>query len=327
MRRERVFIDRTNPLDLYDDLELVERFRFDRQTILQITDLLQEDLESSTLRNHAIPPVMKVFIALRFYASGSFQNIIADTFNIDQATVSRTIHSVSNALVRRAPKFIKFPSGQVIEENKVKFYAVANFPNVLGLIDGTHVRIIAPSQHEEQFVNRKCYHSINVQVIVNSDSQFINIVAKWPGSSHDSRVLKESRVFMQLEQSNHGAYLLGDSGYPCKKFLLTPYLYPQTRQEIRFNRSHKVTRCAVERTIGQWKRRFHCLYSEIRLSPATTCKVIISCGVLHNIAKKNNIPLNGDDLDDVLDDDMEEVENGMGRNGFHIRKSVTELHF
>ncbi|CAC5410350.1 HARBI1 [Mytilus coruscus] len=182
MRRERVFRDRTNPLDLYDDLELVERFRFDRQTILQIADLLQEDLESSTLRNHAIPPVMKVLIALICYASVSFQNIIADTFNIDQSTVSRTIHSDSNALVRRAPKFIKFPSGHVIEENKVKFYAVANFPNVLGLIDRTHVRIIAPSQHEEQFVNWKGYHSINVQVIVNANSQFINIVAKWPGS-------------------------------------------------------------------------------------------------------------------------------------------------
>ncbi|CAC5403276.1 HARBI1 [Mytilus coruscus] len=186
MRREHVFRDRTNPLDLYDDLELVKRFRFDRQTILQIADLLQEDLESSTLRNHAIPPVMKVLIALRFYASGSFQNIIADTFNIDQSTFSRTTHSVSNALVRRAHKFIKFPSGHVIKENKVKFYAVANFfPNVLELIDGTHVRIIAPLQHEEQFVNRKGYHSIIVQVIVNADSQFINIVAKWPGSSHD----------------------------------------------------------------------------------------------------------------------------------------------
>jgi hypothetical protein len=38
------------------------------------------------------------------------------------------------------------------------------------------VRIIAPSQHEDQFVNRKGYHSINVQVVVNADSQFINIV-------------------------------------------------------------------------------------------------------------------------------------------------------
>ena len=177
------------------------------------------------------------------FASGSFQIIIADTFNVDQSTVSRAVHSVCNTLVRRSHMFIKFPTAQGIEENKRKFYDIGNFPNIFGLIDGTHVRIIAPSQHEDQFVNRKGYHSINVQVVVNADSQFINIVAKWPGISHDPRVLKESAIFRHLEQSNIDGYLLRDSGYPCKKFLLTPYLQRQSRQEIRYNRSHKVTVC------------------------------------------------------------------------------------
>ena len=40
MRRERIFRNRTNPLEIYDDLELFERFRFDRRTILQIVQLL-----------------------------------------------------------------------------------------------------------------------------------------------------------------------------------------------------------------------------------------------------------------------------------------------
>jgi hypothetical protein len=68
MRRERIFRDRTNPLEIYDDLELIERFRFDRGTILQITQLLQDDLESSNFRNKAIPPLFKVLISLRFFA-------------------------------------------------------------------------------------------------------------------------------------------------------------------------------------------------------------------------------------------------------------------
>jgi hypothetical protein len=66
------------------------------------------------------------------------------------------------------------PIAQGIQENKRKFYDIGNFPNIFGLIDGTYVRIIAPSQHEDQFVNRKEYHSINVQVEVNADSRFIN---------------------------------------------------------------------------------------------------------------------------------------------------------
>jgi hypothetical protein len=70
-----------------------------RRAILQITQLLQDDLESSTFRNKAL---IKVLISLRFFASGSFQIIIADTFNVDKYTVSRPVHSVCNALVRRS---------------------------------------------------------------------------------------------------------------------------------------------------------------------------------------------------------------------------------
>ena len=49
--------------------------------------------------------------------------------------------------------------------------------------------------------------------------------------------------------------------------------------------------------------------------------------MLHNIAKTNNIPLNDDEDDDNLDDDMEEVDNRVGGIGFALRKTVTELHF
>ena len=53
LRRERVFRDRTQPLDIYDDFELIGKYRFDRQSIMMICDMLQDDLESSTFRNRA----------------------------------------------------------------------------------------------------------------------------------------------------------------------------------------------------------------------------------------------------------------------------------
>ena len=51
LRRERVFRDRIKPLDIYDDFELIDKYRFDRQSIMMKCDLLQDDLESSTVRN------------------------------------------------------------------------------------------------------------------------------------------------------------------------------------------------------------------------------------------------------------------------------------
>ncbi|CAH3044736.1 unnamed protein product, partial [Porites lobata] len=37
------------------------------------------------------------------------------------------------------------------------------FPGVVGCIDGTHVRIQAPNKNENDYVNRKGFHSINAQ--------------------------------------------------------------------------------------------------------------------------------------------------------------------
>ena len=39
-------------------------------------------------------------------------------------------------------------------------------PSVIGCVDGSHVRIVRPMDHERTYVNRKVFHSINVQVIL-----------------------------------------------------------------------------------------------------------------------------------------------------------------
>jgi hypothetical protein len=57
------------------------------------------------------------------------------------------------------------------------FYTIARFPGVVGAIDGTHVQIIAPSEYENEYVNRHHYHSINTQVIFDAFYTFLDVVA------------------------------------------------------------------------------------------------------------------------------------------------------
>ena len=45
---------------------------------------------------------------------------------------------------------------------------------------------IAPTENEEIYVNRKNYHSINVQLMCESDMRIANAVIKYPGNVHDS---------------------------------------------------------------------------------------------------------------------------------------------
>lgn len=165
------------------------------------------------------------------------------------------------------------------------FFNIAGFPNVIGAIDGTHIGIQAPSTHEPLFVNRKGYHSINVQAICDAKLRVLNCVARWPGSTHDSRILLNSQIHDAFERGELQGVLLGDSGYPLKPWLLTPFLNPVTAAQTLYNTAHAKTRNVIERCFGVLKRRFHCLHGELKMKPERVSNIICACVVLHNLAR------------------------------------------
>ena len=97
-RRERVFRDRTQPLDLYDDVEMLKKYRFTRAGVMEIIDSLGGQLEHPTNRNHAVPPSLQIFVALRFYATGSVLDNSATQHGVSLSTASRIVKSVTDVL-------------------------------------------------------------------------------------------------------------------------------------------------------------------------------------------------------------------------------------
>ena len=122
--------------------------------------------------------------------------------------------------------------------------------------------------------------------------KFINVVARWPGSTHDGHIFCSSHIGHQLEHTNfENGVLIGDSGYACLPYLMTPYPEPGNPPQRRFNRALRITRSIIERTFGILKRRFHILHSEVRITPERVCTITIACCILHNIAIDNNEPI------------------------------------
>ncbi|XP_047125574.1 putative nuclease HARBI1 [Hydra vulgaris] len=247
LRRGRLFRDRTNPLDIYDAVDLYQRFRFRRASIFYLENLLKTDLQPKSNQSFCVPLIYQVLCALRFYATGSFQIVIDD----------------STAAVNQL-----------------------------------FLELFAKSSN----------HSINVQAVCNYNGKFIDIIAKWPGSTHDARILRESKLGKKMINGTLKGLLLGDSGYPYFCWLLTPNLSATTAAQL----------------FGRWKRRFHLLHGEVRMTPERTCTIIGACAVFQNLA----IELNDVDIDD---NPIENYENNnediVAENNFRFLDNFVLRHF
>ena len=91
-----------------------------------------------------------------------------------------------------------------------------------------------------------------------------------------------------LFEGLHQGKLIGDSGYACRNFLMTPYRNPQLIHQQNFNTSLTRSRVRIEQTFGVLKRRFSCLHHESRMQPERVCQQVMACAILHNIAMDRN---------------------------------------
>lgn len=80
-------------------------------------------------------------------------------------------------------------------------------------------------------------------------------------------------------------YCTGDSAYPLKKWLLTPFKDNGrlSAQQRRYNRALSSSRQIVERTIAQLKGRFRRLRDIYCLDMQVICDIITAACVLHNM--------------------------------------------
>ena len=66
------------------------------------------------------------------------------------------------------------------------------------------------------------------------------------------RLLHSSNIWNIVENGQTSDYILGDSGYPCCNWLMTPLLQPHGAAEECYNLSHKRSRVFVEQSVGRW---------------------------------------------------------------------------
>jgi len=228
----------------------------------------------------------QLLVALRFYATGSFQLVVGDTFGVSKSTVCQTVHRVTEAIAALSTKYVRIPS-TMDEQRKTmqSFFGRSKMPGVIGAIDCTHIAIQSPGGEDaEIYRNRKGFFSVSVQLVCEPTGYISDVVAPWPESVHDSTIFDSSKLRALLETQQLNGCLVGDGGYACRRCMLTPLNNPTTAAERAYNSAQILARNCIERMLGMSKRRFPALKYGLRLKLSNTLRVIVATVVLHNIA-------------------------------------------
>ncbi|KAL1501014.1 hypothetical protein ABEB36_006419 [Hypothenemus hampei] len=213
----------------------------------------------STHRERRIPATViataTVVTAYMWPSLNSFRDV-SDRFHMTKSTLFKVIRRVTYFLSNMSANVITWPND--FEKVEIQTHFENSMPGVIGLIDGTHIRIDKPTEDADSYLNRKHYYSIQAQMVCDHQKKIRDIFVGYPGSVHDSRVFRRSPLCETLPEKCRDSFLLGDSGYPCLRHLLTPFKDNGrlTRRQRNYNYILSTNRYAIEHCFDILKQKF-----------------------------------------------------------------------
>lgn len=246
-----------------------------------------------------------MLLALWYLANTESFRQVSDRFGISLSSAHRILSRVINFILSLIKDYIKWTNDEEKKNISSNFKTKHGFDGVIGLIDGSHIKINKP---HEVYINRKGYHSILLQGIVNHQKLFLDVYCGEPGSLHDARLLRKSKIYEKAEDPTFfgNYYLLGDSAYPVLSWLIPPFKDTGflSREQKEFNYKLSATRVTIENAFGLLKGHFRCLGHFENFNIKFIVKIIVATCVLHNIC------ILEDDLIDTefLENDQEHQE-------------------
>ena len=328
--RTESYVERIVPA--MSDSSFRQHFRLSRPTAQRLVNILGTCPEIPVPREKGRPTVeieKQLLITVWYLGNPECIRSVSDRFDVSRSTVLRITTRICNALVNNiAPHFIQWPSGDKLIRTIEGFNENNGLLRCIGAIDGTHIPIKAPHNHHEHYINRKGFHSMQLQVVCDTDMIFTDVYCGWPGAAHDARVLRNSPLFHDAETRTNDifpgqTYIIGDAAYPLKTWLMTGFKDNGhlTARQKRFTKRLSSKRMVIERGIGLLKGRFRKLkvmvdIDRIRFLP----KLVIAACTLHNFCIYSN-----DEIDDFLqplddDDDANNFVNIFADDNNAVRK-------
>ncbi|XP_071492455.1 uncharacterized protein [Diadema antillarum] len=299
----------------FSDREWTRNFRMSRASFDLLCTSLREELSELIPTNirKPIPLEKRVAVALWRLATPCEFRTIGHLFGIGRSTACKIVHEVVAAIISGVyPNYVKWPTDENLRAVLRGFEVYRGMPQCAGAIDGTQIHVTPPSEFQADYLNRKGFHSINLQAVCDHRLRFTDIYVGWAGRAHDARVLRNSSLFQRgeantlfplltkdIEGCNVPAYIVGDPAYPLLQWLMKGY--PDTgnltRQQRTFNYKLSSARIIIECAFGQLKGRWRCLGKKNESNIQFIPHLVSACCALHNFCIEHGDLFNSRYLD------------------------------
>lgn len=234
------------------------------------------------------------------------------------------------------------------EENWIRiadeFYERTNFPNVIGAIDGKHIRIVQPQNSGSSFFNFKKFFSCVLMAWTDADYKFVHIDVGAYGSSSDSEIFKSSQMGKRLLENklnipsgrrlhndDNGPVMplcvVGDEAFGLSSHIIRPYAKKNLTYEKRiFNYRHTRARRLVECTFGILANKWRIFHRPLNVHINFAVKIIKAACILHNFVRVKDGVSFTDTLYECPLDRYNVSESNRGSNitnGVNVRQYLT----
>ncbi|KAL8209233.1 hypothetical protein R6Q57_008645 [Mikania cordata] len=284
-------------------------FNMNSSTFEWLSSLLEPLLECRDPVNSPLnlPVETRLGVGLFRLATASDYGEIARRFKVSEPVAIFCVNQLCRVLCTNFRFWVGFPTPNELNPITESFETLTGLPNCCGVIHCTRFMIMKLVSIDEQ-------QPIAAQIVSDSSSKILSIVAGFNGTKGNQLILKSSSLYNDIKSTSllnsppihiNGVsipqYLIGDQGYPVLPWLMVPFDQPVANSyEESFNSAHDLTMVCGFRTVDSLKK-WGVLSKPIKEEIKTMVAYIGACSILHNaLLTREDYSCLSDKSDDYL---------------------------
>lgn len=314
-----------------NDTEFLQKYRVSRCAFDYILDLIKDDPifvkpvrpnNKKTGGQKQAPVAYQLMVFLHYIGtegSGASNPSQRNVFGIGRGTTQLYRDRVAEAICKLSDRFLKWPDAEERAKIAKRMLIEYGWPNCVAIADGTLMPLAMEPETEDapDYSGRKYGFSLSVMVICDDRRRILYYLAGWPGSAHDNRIFRATKIARTPHNFfDDTQFLIGDSAFENDWFVVSAFKKPPgielPRLHELFNEQMAKLRIVSEHTIGMLKGRFPWMRSirmkikEDRKSMVRILKYIEASVILHNLL----LEFGEEDKDEWIDyDDFSDMDD------------------